>query len=697
MHDPIRQFFRDLSLRKKLTLIIMATTGAALALAYGAFIQYDIRDIKKTNIRHTNVMADMVGFNCTVALLFDDSTEAAVSLASLADETNIERAVIYRPGYEAFAKYTGSTFDSSEADIDLRSLARAPNRTAVWNDNLYVLRNITVGDSCIGYVLMESDLANQNRRVANFILIGLLLGGGSLIVAMLLTSRLQAWVSQPILQLAEVARRVKTGQDYSVRAIEYGRDEIGALICGFNEMLSEIQSRESALKAAQLELQSRAVELECELAKRQLAQAETMRVKELQIELHRRAEELESELAERQRAQAETMRVKEFLQDVINSTPAPLVAVDIDGRITLWNRILEQETGLSGNKLERALAWEVIPILADHSSMIVEAMRSGTLQKRERVVTKQGTALRYVDVLVYPLHSDDTGAVIRLDDVTEEVRMLELMAQTEKMMTVGGLAAGMAHEINNPLGIIIQSIQNVQRRIAPDLPKNAEVAREVGVSVEGIQHYFEKRDIPALIRDILDAGKRAATIVTNMLDFSRRSSSGILPASIGDIIHKAVGLAANDYDLKKRYDFRHINIVYDISPTLPPVPCIESKLEQVILNLLKNAAQAIGEHGSENAPMITCRAIEDSGSVRIEIEDNGPGMPEDVRRRVFEPFFTTKEVGMGTGLGLSVSYFIVKENHKGTMSVESVPGKGTKFVIRLPLEHKASSRVTHSV
>jgi len=127
-----------------------------------------------------------------------------------------------------------------------------------------------------------------------------------------------------------------------------------------------------------------------------------------------------------------------------------------------------------------------------------------------------------------------------------------------------------------------------------------------------------------------------------------------------------------------------IDVVLDCPQNLPQVFICVMEIEQVLLNLLKNAAQAMGD-SEIAAPRIVIRAMHDGNMVRLEIEDNGPGMPEKVRRRVFEPFFTTKPIGVGTGLGLSVSYGIVVEAHKGEMFVDSKEGVGTTFIIRLPV------------
>jgi signal transduction histidine kinase len=273
---------------------------------------------------------------------------------------------------------------------------------------------------------------------------------------------------------------------------------------------------------------------------------------------------------------------------------------------------------------------------------------------------------------------------LRIEDVTERTRIQELMVQTEKMMSIGGLAAGMSHEINNPLGIITQAAHNIERRISPELPANRKVSEELGLNLEGIRAYFDKRQISDAIASILTASSRAAKIVANMLQFSRRADTTTEPASFAQIVDQALELAASDYDLKKKYDFRNIEIIKDYQDT-PQVRIVSVEIEQVILNLLKNAAQAMTANLPDTKPRITLRLCREDRYVVLEVEDNGPGMTEDVRRRVFEPFFTTKEPGVGTGLGLSVSYMIVTQNHKGLMEVQSTAGGGTLFKVRLPI------------
>ena len=271
-------------------------------------------------------------------------------------------------------------------------------------------------------------------------------------------------------------------------------------------------------------------------------------------------------------------------------------------------------------------------------------------------------------------------------DITESRKMENMMVQTEKMMSVGGLAAGMAHEINNPLGGMLQSLQNVIRRMSSGLPANEAVAVACGTQLKTIRCYLEKREIFRFLENIRISGERASHIVENMLSFSRRSESRKTQVNLSDLLDKAVELAAHDYDLKKKFDFRHIRIVRQYEPDMVPVPCAANEIEQVVLNLLRNAAQAMGEAGRQRQPpCITLRLRRDGDSAVIEIADNGPGMDAQRLKRIFEPFFTTKEVGVGTGLGLSVSYFIVTNNHNGFMSADASPGEGATFFIRLPL------------
>jgi signal transduction histidine kinase len=221
------------------------------------------------------------------------------------------------------------------------------------------------------------------------------------------------------------------------------------------------------------------------------------------------------------------------------------------------------------------------------------------------------------------------------------------------------------------------------------------MAAQCGVELAAVRCYLEQRRIIEFLEAIRFAGDKAAEIVDNMLHFSRKSESHKEAVDLAELLNKAVSLAAHDYDLKKKYDFQRIHIDREFQTDVGAVPCVATEIEQVVLNLLRNAAQAMAERENDStSARIDLRLYRRDGMAVIEVEDNGPGIDPQKLKRVFEPFFSTKEVGSGTGLGLSVSYFIITNNHGGSLEAGSQPGKGTRFTIRLPLTLASASEVT---
>jgi len=288
--------------------------------------------------------------------------------------------------------------------------------------------------------------------------------------------------------------------------------------------------------------------------------------------------------------------------------------------------------------------------------------------------------------------SEIHGAQVVVHDITERKKIENMMIQSEKMMSVGGLAAGMAHEINNPLAGIMQNVQVVINRLSTSIPANDKAALNVGITMAAIRNFMEERKILQLLNNIHQAGSSAATIVDNMLSFARKGSASKSNYSLPDLIEKTIKLAQSDYDLKKKYDFKQIKIITDFHPSTPDVACEESKVLQVLFNIVKNAAESMyGEEGKNADPQLIFRVFKSDDCVQMEIEDNGPGMNEKIRNRIFEPFFTTKATDQGTGLGLSLSYFIIVDDHSGELEVESTVGKGSKFIIKLPMSTPLNS------
>ncbi len=406
------------------------------------------------------------------------------------------------------------------------------------------------------------------------------------------------------------------------------------------------------------------------------------------------------DITERKHAEEELRNLRNYLANIIDSMPSVLVGVDTDGKVTQWNKTAEQSSGIAADKAHGKILSDVFPEMASEMENISESIKTRETKLERKKLRHSKNGIGYEDITIYPLITNGlNGAVIRIDDVTDKVRMEEMMIQSEKMLSVGGLATGMAHEINNPLAGMMQTAENISNRLTNmNLPANLRSAEEVGVTMKSIGAYMEKRGILRMTTAINKSGRRVAAIVDNMLNFARKNDDVASYHDPVNLIDRTLELAATDYNLKKQYDFKAIKIVKEYEDKLPFIPCEAGKIQQVLLNIFRNGAQIMTEHFAGHGDRIKETKVlrfilrmvkeETTGMLRIEIEDNGPGMDEATCKRVFEPFFTTKPIGEGTGLGLSISYFIITENHRGTMNVISEPDKGANFIIRLPLMRK---------
>ena len=496
----------------------------------------------------------------------------------------------------------------------------------------------------------------------------------SVLLWLVIARQIKRLITRPIHQLEELSRQVTREENYALRASRGNHDEIGSLAEAFNTMLSRIEAREQQLKRA-----------------RDDSQAAYDQAQGLAEETRHTNRKLELEVQVRSKIEKKLTGFQNYLNSIIDSMPSALIALDEQLYVTQWN---QEASALSGTRLDEALNQPIFLAfepLKPFLPQLKQTVEQHTVAKIERVTWVKDDEPRHYALTFYPLMGGaGRGVVIRIDDITQRLSLEEMMVQSEKMLSVGGLAAGMAHEINNPLGAILHNVQNIRRRLSPELPKNLEQAEQIGVELSTVNQYLQAREVPQLLDGIQQAGARAAKIVTHMLSFSRRSTRQMAPCDLPALIDQAVEIAGNDFDLAIGFDFKGQAIIRQFDPALGPVPGTANELEQVLLNLLKNAAQAIHQREDDSEPgRIILRTKLNPPWAEIQVEDNGIGMSESVRKRTFEPFFTTKEIGQGTGLGLSVSYFIITNNHKGQMEVQSAPGQGTCFTLRLPLAQPA--------
>ena len=399
------------------------------------------------------------------------------------------------------------------------------------------------------------------------------------------------------------------------------------------------------------------------------------------------------DISVRRSAQESVQQLQIYLQNIIDSMPSVLIGVDINMQVTLWNKRAEQESVLTAEEA-KGLSMTDVCRLFDSTAYIPKLLETLRTQKQTRLLRIESNKKmedgrsRFFDILIYPLSTTEkSGAVIHMDDVTERLQLEEMMVRSEKMQSIGGLAAGLAHEINNPLAAILQSVQVLSHRLSPDLNKNRKTAQELGTTIETIAEYTRLRGCEKMIHSISDAGQRAAKIVENVQSFSHHGVSNFISCAITDLLERTVELAGSDHDMRHHFDFRKISIVREYR-SVPNVCCEASQIQQVILILLKNAAQALTKNTA--VPQITLRLFPfGENHACLQIEDNGPGMEPDVVERIFDPFYTTQVVGKGVGLGLSIAYFMAVHNHNGRLSVTSTPGSGSCFEMVLPLTNVA--------
>lgn len=381
---------------------------------------------------------------------------------------------------------------------------------------------------------------------------------------------------------------------------------------------------------------------------------------------------------------------KEYLDNIIHSMPAMLIGLDARTQVVHWNRKAWEKTGIPPEKAVGQPLESLLPEMAGRLEEVREIMTLKSPKKLDTLVFQENGKTRYTEILVYPLENLDAGgAVIRLDDVTERVMFEEMMVKTEKMMMVSGLAAGIAHEINNPLSIILQSIEVTRQRLSPEMGVNQKAAVVHGVDLEKLKGYLKERKIFDNFDHIEQASLRTSEIVQNMLNFSRQYEIHSIPTDIEQLIEETLSLSANEYTLKNDWEFQSIEIIREYEDGLPRVPCVRVEIAQVLMNLIRNAVQALYPPGGDHPRRITIKAgVKDQMAV-ITVSDTGKGMGREIVKRVFDPFFTTKSPGQGTGLGLSVSLHIVREHHQGDLLVESAPGQGATFTLLLPLSDRS--------
>lgn len=364
---------------------------------------------------------------------------------------------------------------------------------------------------------------------------------------------------------------------------------------------------------------------------------------------------------ERQEARQALASSEEKAQVLLEMAGCGMGLVDFEGRIRDVNRRWEVIFGLDRKEILGRTAFE---FMAPKDRPYLET-RFRKLAADEQLPATEWEIMRpgggAVMVESYPAKVEIGGEpfiIVAINDVTERTRMRRQAALNEKLATVGTLATGIVHEINNPTATAMASLEVMAGLLKQECANisQADVSRLATLTDRALQSVFRIREIVGSIKG-----------------FARMGAEDLTPSDVHALLDGALVMTAHETNHK-------IQIVKEYAPDLPRVPANGGRLEQLFVNLIVNAAQAMGEQAAQNRIVIRTRPEEDH--IRVEVEDSGMGIPHDVLSKIFDPFFTTKPEGVGTGIGLSICHDIVHQ-HGGEITVTSEVGKGTRFSLTL--------------
>ncbi len=389
-------------------------------------------------------------------------------------------------------------------------------------------------------------------------------------------------------------------------------------------------------------------------------------------------------------------QTRQQLDALLDYAPSFILAVDRQGTIQFINRTLP---GYDRNKVVGScwLDYIVADQRAEVTSKLHAVLQTALPQAYEsKVVDPEGGTIWFSSSIAPVRRGDQiVGAVIVAQDSTEARRTQADLLAAQRLASVGTLAAGIAHEINTPVQFVSDSIEflrsavtdlfgfldklrELQTAVAAGAPTKA-IAADCAAAEDDADLPYIRENVPGAFDRCVDGLGRVATIVRSLKEFAHPSGKEMSAVDLNRAIQSTLTIARNEY----KY-VADLEVEYGV---LPPVTCHGDEINQVVLNILVNAAHAIEDvvRGTDGKGRITIRTSQEDDSVLIAIGDTGGGIPPQILSRIFDPFFTTKEVGKGTGQGLAIARTIVRENHGGDITVDTTPGTGTTFSIRLPI------------
>jgi PAS domain S-box-containing protein len=638
----------NLPIRRKLLVILMMTSASSLLVAGTLAILIDRALLRRTLVEHLTATADILAANTREAIPQGDGSAARHALRALRANPRIVVACVFDQGGHILASYAreGVAVDQALPGTDL-SGHRFTSRT------LEMYRPVVYEGEMVGRVYLRSDLGDIRTRRSSYLGIVGLSVGASLVLALLLSIMLQRVISQPIRQLTGIMRKVSDGQDFSLRAVRTSGDELGELVDRFNEMLSQIERRDEDLKQAAEQLERRVQE---------------------------RTRELIEEAAQRRLSDAKLQVSERHYRDLVETSNDLIWSVDAEGRWTFLNRGACRL--IYGREPEEMIGHPFTEVLPPDQRAkdleVFERIKGGEPQFAYETVhlRKDGTPvhLSFNAIVLRDKSGRVMGSTGTASDITvrqqamqREHELQARLARAERMESLGLLAGGVAHDLNNILGPVVGYPDLLLEELAPDSPLRADLV------------------------EIRNSAKRAAAVIQDLLTLSRRGGYQTEAVALDAIVQDHLN-SASFREFQRLFPTVTVRVELHATPlmVMGSVP----HLTQVIMNLTNNAFEAM-PHGGVltlstateyiDRPFGGYDNVEEGDYVVLRVRDTGAGIDPRDMAHIFEPFYTKKKMGRsGTGLGLAVVYGVVKDL-KGYIDVKSELGRGAEFTLYFPV------------
>lgn len=679
----------------------MVASTVALLLVSAGFVTYELVTFRQGMTRDLSTLAEIIGNESTSALSFEDQERAQEILGALKAKKHIVAAALYEANGHLLARYQQTN--------------TAPNFFPAWpekagsrveNNNLVLFQGIRLQGDLVGTLYLKSDMGEMSERLGRYAALILIFMLASTVITYFLSSALQRIISRPIFHLAQTARAVSVDKNYSVRATKHGNDELGQLIDGFNEMLSQIQGRDLALHEANNELEkrvwSRTRDLQAEVVERKRAE-EGLQQQFTRISL---LNQITQAISERQDTDSILHVVLRQLEDHTSLDLGCVALFDAEAdtlnlaALRVKNPLLVSKLDLhEGTVLEFADAG--VPLCKEGQTVYAP----DTLKQPAALIEKfAGAGLR--SAVAVPLLVENKlfgvlfAARLKPDGFSsgdcEFLRMLsehvalaahqaqlhselarayndlrqtqQTVMQQERLKALGQMASGIAHDVNNALSPVVGFADLMLRG-------------EHGLSDNGKKY----------LKHIRTAGEDVAHIVARLREFYRRRDD---QESLQELNLNALAEQVVDMTRPRWRDIPQsrgvtIEVQTDFAPDVPKLAGIESEVREALTNLVLNAVDALPHGGKITVRTHVSRTEAFANGKKIptqvvlEVSDTGIGMDEQTRKHCLEPFFSTKGK-RGTGLGLAMVYGVI-ERHEGKIEIDSERGKGTTLRLIFPI------------